>query len=179
MSSGIQGYSKDGFVMSLNYSAYLRVGFIFKFDDLMKVFRTQIAEAEYRLEDRFNPVTGRKIEPVQVLVSPAKFEYKIGKEILEPKDDDDVDRLIWETLERRLGAEVYQQFEGDVLILVPSDELEYVGDIEDCGRVTFGSHLSYKTVIDAAPCVEKIRKGLLQLGLEPEQPLVIMDTTVG
>lgn len=37
----------------------------------------------------------------------------------------------------------------------------------------------FKRAGDAAPCVEKIRKGLLQLGLEPEQPLVIMDTTVG
>lgn len=165
--------------MGVSYSAYLRVGFIFKYDVLMKAFETRTAEATYRLEDRFDFKTGRKLEPVRILETSAQYQYQIGNEPVEINDRDDAETKIWGALERRLGAEVQRQFDGDVLILVPSDELEYVGEIVDCGNVTFGSHISYKTVVEAAPLVEKIRKGLLQLGLHPDPPLVILDTTIG
>lgn len=168
--------------MGIDYSAYLHLGFIFKYDDLMKVIRTEVSPAKYRTENRYDSITGQITTPVQVLESCAQYRYQLGGEIIEIDEDaDDYEELsLYTVLGGKLGAEVTRQFgEDNVFITVPSQELEWVGEIIDCGRVTFGSHLSYQSVVDAGPALERIRHKLIEYGFKPEEPLIIMNTSIG
>lgn len=146
--------------MGIDYSFRLAVGFRVTRQMLEQRFARHIA-AKIKLEDRYDPKTGKRLEPVEVVVKDASHSFVWGAVELE-----DPMELV-DAICDKIGAtywSVGSYMDGDVdYIIGPSFK---TSEGMDCGRIDCGGGVDYLDMLGMGPEVSRIGIALLELDLD-------------
>ncbi len=162
--------------MSTYYSFSVAVGFEIGFKHVLKKYGRELPEKS-RMEDRFDPKSGKKVDPVKVVDRPAGLRVVIRKRTYDPAEDA---REICEALGREIGAKVQLisdnpecGLDGDDWVLVSPAGLRFKapGGI-DYGRSSADGGFPVKDLAMALPKFERLKAQLHKLGLRPGDAVV-------
>ncbi len=148
--------------MGIDYAFNLGIGFVLDREDVLAPFRVE-REEKFHMEDRFNPKTGKKVEPAKVVDEEAGEAF-----ILDGTHHDD-DWSFLEALSQKLGCDITNQGGySDDQTLYFTVKVKTTGEdgLED-GRMTVGYSIAFVTVIESSSSVMLLAAKLKKLGIEP------------
>lgn len=152
--------------MSIDYSVHLGVGYILDREDIVALFRVEIPE-KFHMEKRFDPKSGKKIEPEKVIdeESGEEFEYK-GK-----KYENEYE--LFEALGQDLGCNIANcgGYSDDEVIRVTLD-IETDDSGVDDGRFTVGGAAAFNDVTAKRAELMALKKKFKKLGIDLGEPKV-------
>jgi hypothetical protein len=155
--------------MSVDYYASLAVGFEVTGEELNEIFGAGLPEISH-MEPRFDPKTGRKTKPEKVIT---QHESRILR--LDGEDYEDEHALV-EAIASSLSCSYhevgshYDDQENMSFIFCPDIKAEFDGF--DDSRLTCSGGISYKTMLNLKPELERISKGLKKMGIDPGEAMV-------
>ena len=172
--------------MSVHYSFYLRVGFKVDLGDLKKVFEHKNVvheEGVFHMEDRYDPKTGAKLQPVQVWDKKPKTKTERWWEIDGKRFDDWEDDPMTDFFKDKLGCNVdyYWQAYGDepaygfYLHDRNNDDERETGKGVDIHNMS----MDYASVCAMQPGLEVLKQKLQAMGINPGEPQVFLGEISG
>lgn len=165
--------------MGISADQVILIGFKIDQMKLTTPFWEEIAEPQYKMEDRFCPRTGAKLESEQVLVSQGshRFTYK-GVDITEQMDGDP-DHLA-SLIAKDLGCQYASS--GDFMCGNPNYifylKSKTIDTSEEVGRHSFGPSLDYQSAIDLQPKLQQLGLKLEDLDIDAEGPSIWNAVTI-
>ena len=168
--------------MSIDYTISLAVGYIIPEDELTRVFGKTTPKKSH-LEDRFDPKTGKKLAPVEVVDenSYTTIVYK-GEEIEDGESEladlirEDLDDIVATGCQvwphgSSMSGEMSYVFGPDLKKLYkPYDEDGISGD----DTITATGSIPFALLTECGSALGVIRKALVELGLKPGEPMVLL-----
>lgn len=149
--------------MGIDYSFYLAIGFIVDKQELLRPFATEVKE-QFHMEDRFDPKTGVKLEPVKVIDSDGGTQYSLDGQIF----DENSEYEVLEGLEDLLGCSItLGGGYSDNKTAYVSVNFETTGEDDvDEGRVSVGPSVTFEEVAKAQVRALDLKKRLNELGVK-------------
>lgn len=147
--------------MGIDYSANVGIGFIVDREDLLAPFRVE-TEEKFHMEDRYDPKTGKKLEPVKIVDVEAgeifEFEGKTFEEEYEVVEAiaDKLDCIIEDT-----GGYT------DCETLQITVKVEHTDEDDvDCDRFYVGSSILFDNVTALRAELKRVAKGFKKYGVD-------------
>ncbi len=145
--------------MGIDYSFNLAVGFVMDMDSLTKPFIV-VAEEKFHMEDRFDPKTGAKLEPVKVVDEREEQNYVFKGQTYEDQFE------LLEALGEELGCSVNNgggYSDGKTAYISVDFETDDSG--EDYGRVCVGGKATFDEISACKVKCMALKKALNKLGV--------------
>ena len=160
--------------MGIDYSFGIRVGFEVSYDEFEESFSRKMPP-RFHMEARFDPKTGKPVEPVRITDDEGTDVYT-----LQGVDYEDLTEFTEE-----FGNLLDCKVEVESNMCTPTVVWFSVKGIKsnsgglDEGNVTCDAHMDYKSVIKAATAVETLRVKLIEHGMIPMEPKVLLTWNYG
>ena len=164
--------------MSIDYTIKLAVGYVIPEEELTRVFGRK-TEGRTHLEDRFDPKTGKKIDPIEVV---DEFEYTtLYYRGVEFEDSTyELAEKIAKDIEVETGccAIPYgNNMSGETSVVFGPDLRSMSSMYDDneleSGHVTCSGGVPFSLLIECGSALGVIRKALRDIGLNPGEPVVV------
>ena len=162
--------------MGIDYSSVLGVGFVFPLEEVLDSFR-KVDPEQSHTEDRYDPKTGEKLEPVKV-VDQEKHDTFMWPGEPESETEDGWDFVYFIANKVFCDSMTFGNHMGDrddVFVLfgvkVEKDNESGIEGVE-CGHVDFAGNLSYKSVLSAASELEELKGRMENYGLKPKEAVI-------
>jgi len=168
--------------MGVNFNFSLQVGFEIPESQLEKVFlRSEEIPGSFSLEKRFDPKTGKEVEPVKVWDVPPKTETWL--EIQGVRYNCDMYELAESHILSGLLKCYVESFHDENTVYVFSP-LPFFSDrrepYEDYGRVSlYDVEVTVDKVLSMKDSLEELRLKLINIGLDPGPAKVFISRSVG
>lgn len=172
--------------MSTHYSFYLRVGFNVDLEEIKKVFyhkNETHQDGIFHMEDRFDPKTGAKVEPVKIWDKKPKTITERWWEIDGERFDDWEDEPMTDFFAKKLGCHVdyyWQSYGGE-----PSYSF-YLHNSNNKDKIETGrgvdihnTSMDYAAVCAMQPKLAELKQKLLAMGIDPGEPQVFLGEISG
>jgi hypothetical protein len=146
--------------MGIDYSVHLGVGYILDREDIIAPFRVEIPE-KFHMEDRFDPKTGVKLEPVKVVDEGGQeeFEYKGTRYEMEYE--------LFEAIGQDLGCCIDNcggYSDGETIRVTLDLDTDDSG-IDD-GRFTVGGAITFDDLTSRRAELITLKKAFKKLGID-------------
>jgi hypothetical protein len=170
--------------VSTDYGASICVGYRFSTDDALKPFAKKKGEDRFHMEDRFDPITGKKTGQEKVWDERSEtFHEWNGIRTTDDDEDAGDDYVTSEDLLEKIGAKLgFKVFvygdDCNEVVFMPKKHPKDVTEGYDWGRMTADGNLSWHAVAAMGKDLEALRQKLLKLGLKPKKPEVVLAATV-
>lgn len=161
--------------MSINYSAYLAVGFHIPYEDFCKVFIRKTREEVSHMEDRFDPKTGAKLEPIKVVDEEAVKVIVFNGQNYDPDEMYELTDALAAYLKCDIDTDGSSNGDQDYVFTPKYTTDSFYG--HDYGRLTVGGALTYKQVVKLGPVLDALRLKLIKLGLKPGKAVVMVGSS--
>lgn len=160
--------------MGVNYSAKIRVGFLFDQDEI-KIFYKILVPGVSHDEPRFDPKTGKRTGSVVVHDKHEEAAY-----VYEDIEEEDIHDFT-EAFAEKMQADVHHfgDDEGYQIVISPIDSPEEIGEGKDYGRFDTGGHLDWLAVSQLKDKLESLSTDLARAGLTPREPLIVLAASCG
>lgn len=174
--------------MSTNYSFYLRVGFQVPTQELKKRFQHRQETKEegvFHMEDRFDPKTGAKIDPVKVWDKEPQAHtdtwWVIEGERFEDWDDESISALLEEELGCGVDAywQSYRSNDGWSYGFYPHPHNNKTKMGDGNKFRIHNTNMDYSDVVAMQPALEELKQKLQDLGINPGEPKVFLGEISG
>jgi hypothetical protein len=159
--------------MGIDYQFSLGIGFILDREDVVAPFRVEVPE-KFHMEDRFDPKTGKPIEPVKVIDEEAGEAFVVDGTTYEDGYD------FFEALGSKLGCSIANQggySDGETLYLTVDVERTDEDYLDD-GRISVGSSIAFDNVTASRAAIMELSKKLKKLGIEPGTAKVFVQSDI-
>lgn len=169
--------------MSTEYGASICVGFRFTFEEALKPFEKWTGKDKFRLKKRFDPDTGKELEPEKVYTSRKQKHHEFGEirtSLEEDMGEEDVtEHDFLEKVAEKIGAQVcvygYADNEEEYFaVFMPKKHPEDTNDGCDNGQFSASGNLSWAEVAGMADGLMALRRKLVKVGLKPQEPEVCL-----
>jgi len=148
--------------MSIDFNFDLAVGFVLDKSDVLAPFGLESDERSHT-EDRYDPKTGKKLEPVKVVDDLGGVTYELHGD----RYDDEHEFLGALAGELDCSLDFGGNYSDNETIYA-SVEIEFTGEDDlDAGNISCGSSATLSTVIKSKRKVEALAKKLKKLGIDP------------
>lgn len=171
--------------MGITYSFFVRVGFEI-FDDTLrnhfKCGKTSKEDGIFHMEDRFDPKTGVKVEPVKVWDKKPKTKTETWWDIFGERFENWGYEYIIEVIEKNIGCNVdhFWQSDGDsswCFYPHPPNNQEKIGD---GSRWTIHNYsMDYQQVCKMQGELQQIKDKLEAIGINPGEAKVFIGECSG
>ncbi len=153
--------------------ASLSVGYFLPYEEVVKVFGYKHRQKSH-LEDRFDPKTGAKLEPVKIIDEPGGLWVKLGEhdEPFQEFPPDFDDEEFCEELGAQLGCGVERFSQGEFFGFSVQDGNMTGSGYEPHHYWSVGEALYFDTLITLGPSLKILAKKMEELGLQPSKPCV-------
>lgn len=174
--------------MSTSYSFYIRVGFQISTNELMSFFKHQAINEEegvFHMEDRFDPKTGVKVEPVKIWDKKPKTHTETWWEIEGERFEDWEDEFITKFLEEKLGCGVdaYWQSSGHsdrwLYGFYPHPHNNKVKMGDGYKFSIHNTNMDYKEVCEMQTKLQELKEKLQAMGLNPGDAKIFVGEVSG
>jgi hypothetical protein len=156
--------------MGIDYSSNLLIGYAFEAKAVEAPFARTVPEKSH-MEDRFDPKTGKKLDPVKVVDDEERDVWEFNGESFEDREE------LYTALAAAAKCQYVLYGQSEYVAFGPDIELS--SENPDCGHVYFAGNLSYDAVVKAKAEVRRIGKKLRKFGLELPEPEVVVCWDVG
>jgi hypothetical protein len=164
--------------MGIHYSFNLAIGYIITEKEIFDLFLQRTPE-EFHLEDRFDPKTGLKVQPLKVIDRHASGKFMLdGKQYGEGEDPESYMPAICKKI---TGARWWWHSylnDNRTFIIGPVLPQKVTDDFDD-GRVKCSGGFGFNDVVALAPRLGNIAAGMKKLGFEITEPVIVPAWCVG
>jgi hypothetical protein len=160
--------------MGMQYSIGLGIGFIVRASIFFDAFET-LKEEKFHMEDRWDPKTGKQLEPVKVVDEQVESVYTFNGEELE-------DELsVMEKVGNELNCDIEHGNENDEYLNITLRDVEYTDEDDfDDGRVSIGHSVSFLEVVQKEEELVRLATAFRdRCGIKVGNPKVFCSLSIG
>jgi hypothetical protein len=163
--------------MGIDYNATLEIGFVFKSNEVAKIFKKEIPE-KFHLETRYDPKTGAVLKGKEKIIEREGYIEYHFKGKCQPDQEE-----LFASIAQEIRCQ-YLSFGDmccgpDYVVFKPNFQARKQYGYDDRGRHTIEGEIDVNAIIKMAPILEKLKTRLRKLGLKPRNAEVLVAHVVG
>ena len=161
--------------MGIHYGIGLAIGFTIRLEEFLKPF-AKTREEEFHIEDRWDPKTGKKLEPVKVVDDEGDEWYEYGAASM---DEEELMEAVGNNFKCNINY-IGDCEASEAVLEITLDDVVYTSEDDyDDGRVSIGCSMKFEELVALQSRLRSTKQAFEEIGIVLGEPKVMCSYSIG